>query len=245
MKVLWMSKRKVGIVSTLGLVFALLVAAPLHPEWLVEGLARYSPEVLYFVETARPLVALTIDDGPDPVATPRILDVLKRHGARATFFVITDRVAGNEALLRRILEEGHELGNHLTRDEPSIRLPDEEFERQLLTAHEILSAYSEVRWFRPGSGWFDNAMLRTLEGHAYSCALGSVYPFDAEVPSTWFATRYVLSNVEPGSIIVVHDVGARGLRTAAVLESVLPELETRGLQVVTLSTLARSGERGR
>ena len=86
-------------------------------------------------------------------------------------------------------------------------------------------------------------MLRTLEGHAYSCALGSVYPLDAEVPSAWFATRYVLSNVEPGSIIVLHDVGARGLRTAAVLASILPELETRGLQVVTLSTLARSGER--
>ena len=67
MKVLWMSKRKVGAASTLGLVFALLVAVPLHPAWLIEGLARHSPEVLYFVETARPLVALTIDDGPDPV----------------------------------------------------------------------------------------------------------------------------------------------------------------------------------
>ncbi len=232
------------VASAVTLVVAVLVALSLHPRWLIELLARRSPEVLYFVKTRRPVVALTIDDGPDSTTTPGILDALKKHGARATFFIITDRVAGNEALLQRMLDEGHELGNHLTRDEPSIRLPPPVFEGQLRAAHDILSAYSEICWFRPGSGWFDDAMLATLRRHGYSCALGSVYPFDTAIPSSWFAVRYILLNVEPGSVIVLHDVGPRGLRTAATLDGILPQLEAKGFEVVTLSMLTQSGQRG-
>ena len=69
-------------------------------------------------------------------------------------------------------------------------------------------------------------------------ALGSVYPFDAQIPSTWFAERYILANAGPGAIIVLHDGGARGRRTAASLDGILPELAARGLEVTTLSDLA-------
>ena len=231
--------------STFAVAAVLLVAVPLNPSWIVGGLARLSPEVTYFVVTDRPAVALTIDDGPDPVATPRILDVLKRHGARATFFVISDRVAGNEVLMQRILDEGHEVANHLTRDEPSILLPATEFEEELRTAHETLADYQESRWFRPGSGWYDDAMLATVGRHGYSTVLGSVYPFDAQISSTTFAGHHILANVHPGAIIVLHDVGERGLRTAAALDAILPELEARGLQVTTLSDLAGNSTRGR
>ncbi len=215
------------------------MAVLLHPRWIVQRLAERSPDVLYFVETDRPVVALTIDDGPDPATTPRILDVLKQHHARATFFIITDRVAGNEALLARIVAEGHELGNHLTRDEASIQLPPQEFERKLLMAHAILSRYAQPRWFRPGSGRFNDAMLGTLRRHGYACALGSVYPFDAAIPSSGFASRYILWTADPGAIIVLHDVGSRGRRTAATLQAILPELRVKGFEVVTLSMLAR------
>lgn len=228
---------KLAAGSTLVLVALVFGAAKLSPRWVVGGLSRVSPEVLYFVETDRPRVALTIDDGPDPTATPQILDVLKRHGARATFFLITDRVPGNEAVLRRILDEGHEIGNHLTREVPSIRLPAERFERELIAAHEVLSRYAAQRWFRPGSGFYSPEMLKTAERHGYTTVLGSVYPLDAQIPSAWFAERHILAKVRPGSIIVLHDVGDRGLRTAATLGAVLPELEARGLEVTTVSEL--------
>ena len=58
------------------------------------------------------------------------------------------------------------------------------------------------------------------------------------MPSAWFAERYILANVRPGAIIVLHDVGARGRRTAAALDNILPELAVRGLEVTTLSELA-------
>ena len=58
------------------------------------------------------------------------------------------------------------------------------------------------------------------------------------IPSAWFAERYILANAGPGAIIVLHDVGARGRRTAAALDAILPELMARGLEVTTLSDLA-------
>jgi len=182
-------------------------------------------------------VALTIDDGPDPVTTAKILDVLRQHDARATFFLIGERVPGNEEIVARIVEEGHELGNHLMRDEPSFLLGPAEFERQLTATHAMLSTYGEVRWFRPGSGSYDRAMLSTLERHGYTCVLGSVYPFDAHVGSVGFAARHIPLNAGPGSIVLLHDRGPRGERTAEVLARVLPELNRRGLRVVGLSEL--------
>jgi len=231
-----MSSQKI---LTIGLVvFALMsVLAVFQPDWIVATLAKRSPEVIYFVETQKPVVALTIDDGPDPVATPKILDVLRQHNAHATFFLITSRIPGNEDIVVRTVEENHELANHLTADEPSIRLSPSDFEHQLLESHDVLSRFSDVRWFRPGSGWYNAAMLSILQEHDYRCVLGSVYPFDPQIASPWFAVRYILWNVRPGSIIVLHDYGARGERTVSVLATILPELNRRGFHVVTLSDL--------
>ncbi len=216
---------------------ALLLGGLLRPGWIIRWMAARSPGVLYFVESERPAVALTIDDAPDPVATPRILDVLARHGARATFFVITDYVAGNEALLRRMVAEGHELANHLTRDEASARLLAAAFEEELARAHDVLSPYGPIQWFRPGGGRLAEWMPAAVERAGYRSALGSVYPFDAAIPWSGFAARYILWNATPGAVIVLHDRGLRGPRTAATLERVLPALRARGLAVVTLSEL--------
>ena len=201
------------------------------------------PQVLYTVDTDRPAVALTIDDGPDGETTPRILDTLARHHATATFFVIADRIRGNEALMRRIVSEGHEIGNHMTRDEPSIKLPTAEFEAELLSAHRTLSAYVAPRWFRPGSGWFNEPMLTVLKKHGYRCALGTVYPLDAHHSSSWLAQKLILAMARPGRIIILHDGGRRGKRTIRTLEAVLPGLQQRGFRIRTLSGIKKTANR--
>ena len=210
-------------------------AAPL--DGVLRRLAQRDPEVLYYVPTEAPAVALTIDDGPDPESTPRILEVLARHDARATFFVITSRIPGNEDLLARMLEAGHELANHATVDAPSVDLSQQDFERDLAKAHRALSRFTEPRWFRPGSGWVDDEILEVLTAHGYRLALGSVYPFDPQIRSSWLASRYILWRTRPGSIIILHDHGDRGRRTAATLDAVLPRLARRNLSVLTLSEL--------
>jgi peptidoglycan-N-acetylglucosamine deacetylase len=212
------------------------------PAWLIDRLATWYPGCLYRVSTQAPLVALTIDDGPDPGTTPLILAELGRQGARATFFLIAERVNGQEGLVRRLVAEGHELGNHFMRDRPSIRLSPHAFETDLLQADQVLAGYGPVKWARPGSGWYSRGMLDVMRRHGYGCALGSVYPFDATVPSTALAARFVLRHARPGAVIVLHDGGARGERTARTLRAVLPELRRRGYRVVSLSELVADAE---
>ena len=80
-------------------------------------------------------------------------------------------------------------------------------------------------------------MIRVMQRHGYRCALGSVYPFDATIPSISWTTRYILRSARPGAIVILHDAGTRGRRTARVLAEVLPELRRRGYRVVSLSEL--------
>ena len=220
-----------------GIVLIFFVLLWLQPEWLLTRLRRRSPEVLYSVETEEPVVALTIDDGPDANSSPMILDILEEYQARATFFLITERIPGNEIVVQRMIAEGHELGNHLTEDEPSINLSPKEFELELLEADEALSQFMDVQWMRPGSGWYNEDMLNTMKKHGYQSALGSVYPYDPQLGFAWFSANYVLWKVKPGAVIVLHDYDTRGQRTAKALEIILPELEQRGYHVVTLSEL--------
>lgn len=231
-----MTVLQIGVI-TVSILILFGVILWLQPEWLIARLRRKSPDVLYSIETKERIVALTIDDGPDPVDSPKILEILNGHKASATFFVITDHIPGNEDIVRRMVAEGHELGNHLTKDERSINLSEQAFERELIQADEVLSEYMDIRWMRPGSGFYNNAMLDTIKDQGYQCALGSVYPYDPVIGMHWFSAYYVLWKIKPGAVIILHDNGKRGHRTAKALEIILPALNRRGYQVVTLSEL--------
>ena len=213
------------------------VALWMAPRWLVPRLALRFPGCLYAVETTARAVALTIDDGPDPSTTPDLLRELRDHGAHATFFLISGNVGNADSTVAAMITAGHEIGNHLTRDQSSINLAPAVFDSALVSAGRILSRFGPVRWARPGGGRYNRRMVATMERRGYQCALGSVYPYDAEIPSSRFSSAFVLSHVRPGAIIVLHDGGARGRRTAAALHRVLPELRRRGLRVLTLSEL--------
>jgi peptidoglycan-N-acetylglucosamine deacetylase len=207
------------------------------PRWLIESLARRHPGCLYHVRTTEPVVALTIDDGPEARSTPLILAELRRHGARATFFLISGRLGGQEQVMRTLVADGHEVGNHFSQDRASIRLSPAAFEADLLLADRELARWGRIIWARPGSGWYSQAMIGVMRRHGYRCALGSVYPLDATIPSVSWSASYILSNSRPGAIIILHEGGDRGLRTARILARVLPELRRRGYRVVPLSEL--------
>jgi peptidoglycan/xylan/chitin deacetylase (PgdA/CDA1 family) len=207
------------------------------PDWLVDTLARWYPGCIYRVPVGSRLLALTFDDGPDPTSTPLILAELRRHGARATFFLITERLRNQDPLVRTMVAEGHELGNHFTQDRPSIGLGPQDFEDDLLRAHRDLAPFGQPIWARPASGWYSQTMVKTMRRHGYRCALGSLYPLDTAIPLVTWAATYVLRNARPGAIVVLHDGGPRGRRTAEVLARVLPELRRRGYRFVTLSEL--------
>ena len=227
------------------IVGALILLFAFGPGALIRLAARAIPGCRYEFAPARDssgrhLIALTIDDSPDAATTPGILDTLRAHGSRATFFVITgqlDGVAKPDSLLARLRGEGHEIGNHFTRDRPSIGLDSAAFARDLAAADSLLRPYGPLRWARPGSGWYSRSMVRAMHRAGYECALGSVYPLDAGLGWPWLSERYILAHAHPGAIIILHDRGVRGARTATVLGRVLPKLRARGYAIVTLSTL--------
>jgi len=225
------------IASLVGLSFGL--ALFFQPRWLLSIAELIIPGVIYFVETSEPVVALTIDDGPDSITTPKVLDILSQHQASATFFLISSKLEGNECLVSELVRQGHELGNHLTQDEPSIQLSPTEFETALLEAHQALSSFVELHWLRPASGWYSARMLKIAHAHGYRVALGDVFPYDTNIPSSQFAAKHILCNVRPGSIIILHDGGIRGEIIVSTLAKTLPELHRRGFRVVTLSELLR------
>lgn len=215
-----------------------------QPRWLLQSFVAFKPGAAFFAETEQPLIALTLDDGPYPETTEEILDVLAEYDAQATFFVIGDRIPAHTTALQRIAAEGHELGNHLRRDEASIRLSTAEFETALIETEEAIaqaldvSGSSKLQWMRPGMGWYSAEMIAIAQRHGYRTALGDIFPYDTHIASTGFAAQQILWNAQPGSIIVLHDgTAARGQRTAATLRQVLPELKQKGYRVVSLSQL--------
>jgi peptidoglycan/xylan/chitin deacetylase (PgdA/CDA1 family) len=210
------------------------------PRWLHRAAQVPLPAVLTHVETDSLAVALTIDDAPSPEVTPAFLDVLRRHGARATFFVIGSYAERHPELVAAIRAEGHELANHLYLDEPSIRLGDQEFLAKLRRAEAAIGLEGPVKWFRPGSGWIDEGMVELLHREGYRACLASVYPLDLIAPR-WLTEWQFTANVQPGAILVLHDGGPGRAQNIAILDAVLGQLTERGVRVVTVSELVAMG----
>lgn len=222
-----------------GIVFGLVAlgsAITVVPTAVMEWERERTPEVLFYVATGRPVVALTIDDGPSS-ATRAIRDVLAANDAHATFFVIGEHVRERPDVVRSLLADGHELGHHMMVDEPSIDLPPDLFRARFSQMDSLLDQFGGSTLFRPASGWYDDRMLEEASRLGYRTVLGSVYAFDAQVPVPTLSGWYMRQLVRPGSILILHDGPERGPRTVEVLRTLLPELRARGYEVVTVSDL--------
>lgn len=200
-------------------------------------LGRIEDRVTFFAPTQERLVALTIDDGPVSGSSEKILDVLRERNAHATFFLIGGRVGGHESIVKRMVEEGHELGNHTWDARASIQVPIEELEQGMRRTHRLLETYGPIRWFRPGSGFYNDAILERAASFGYRTVLGDVFPYDTTIQDSSFHVRFILDQVRPGSIIVLHDAAGRGERTAVTLRRVVPILQEQGYRLVTLTEL--------
>jgi len=193
--------------------------------------------VLCAVLTRAPRFALTIDDGPGPSTTPALLDVLARRGARATFFVLGERAAQHPDLAARIVREGHELGNHTWRDEPSWRLPEQAFRQALRRSARTLDVHAPVRWFRPGSGWPTARHVAIAEEEGLRTVLGSAVAISGAGAGTSGTARRLDAVVRRGAVVVLHEGPGREA-VAATADAFLGRTSRRGLAAVTLSELA-------
>lgn len=210
---------------------------------LSDALSWLLPGVLCYVDTDRPVFALTFDDGPDPATTPSLLDVLAEHRARATFFLIGERLPGNETLVDRIVAEGHEIANHLMRDEPAIRLSDRDYRDALSRTQDLLGRHGGSRWFRPGSGWVTPRMLRSAGDLGLGCVLGTVVARHDGGPGDRRIAGRLLRRTRRGSVVVLHESAPERTGVLASTREVLHGLALRGLGSVTVSDLVEQASR--
>jgi peptidoglycan/xylan/chitin deacetylase (PgdA/CDA1 family) len=214
-------------------------------EPLVRAVTRLIPaDVLWFVDTGSPVFALTFDDGPDPHTTPGLLAALAAHRARATFFLVGERVQAHPELAAAIVAGGHEIGNHMMRDEVSARQSATAFRDDLARTGELLAPYGPVRWFRPGSGWFTPRMLRTAAGQGLHAVLGTLVAGHRGGPGDARIGPRLLAGIRPGSIVVLHEGSAKRAGVAATTDELLGALARKGLSAVTVSELAGLRIRG-
>ncbi|MEW6032254.1 MAG: polysaccharide deacetylase family protein [Bacillota bacterium] len=194
------------------------------------------------VETSARLVALTFDDGPDETWTPHKLHSLGEFGATATFFVVGHVVDRLPLVTRGIVTAGSEVANHSYSHAWLTRLGHagvvSELER---TGAAILRATGvRTTLFRPPYGDYDSTVLGAAAAAGYRWnVLWDVDPSDYRRPSALAIASHVLSRVQPGSIVVLHD----GIpETASALPGILGELRTRGYRCVTVSELLRASQ---
>ncbi len=183
-------------------------------------------------------MALTFDDGPGRL-TARVLDVLAAAGgARATFNVLGERVEGREALLRRTLDEGHELGNHAYHHERLEGRPIEAYRQVRRTSSALATATGATpRVFRAPYGSVSAGVVRAARLAGLATLGWDVDPRDYEEPPAAIILERVAQATRPGSIVLLHDDRRALEATAVALEGILEALGERGLRFVTASEL--------
>ncbi len=192
-------------------------------------------------------VALTFDDGPDPTWTPLILDTLESRDATATFFVIGENAELHPELLRRMVREGHEIGNH-TFTHPNLALVGPRLTRYELSATErLIEAVTNRRTalFRPP--YFGDAEPTTadeLGPIAVAQSLGYVTVGLRDDPGDWLQPGVdtiigeSLAQLGRGNVILLHDGGGNRAQTVAALGPLIDSLRARGYQLTTVTALA-------
>ncbi|RKN24319.1 glycosyltransferase [Micromonospora musae] len=189
-------------------------------------------------------IALTFDDGPDPRWTPQVLDVLRRHHAHATFFVVGARVNEHPELVRRILAEGHEIGSHTFTHADLAAAPAWRRELELsLTRKAIASATGQqVTLLRPPFSSVPSALtgadydaLRTAAGSGHVAVLADLDTRDWQRPGAAQIVEAATPAGGRGAVVLMHDGGGDRDQTVAALDRLLPELTRQGYRFTTVS----------
>jgi peptidoglycan/xylan/chitin deacetylase (PgdA/CDA1 family) len=213
-----------------------LLHAPQFSSW-IRG------HLLCRVEEVPDALALTFDDGPSRTYTPRVLDVLARHGAHATFFTLAGNASRCPETIRRMIAEGHDVGLHGDVHWPLPLLTPGLIRRELERGAAAVARATPVRsrFYRPPFGFMMPMQARYVAELGYISVLGDVYPEDTQRPGTAKIVERTLPRLSPGSIVILHDGSPLGepdrSQTVEALEQILEYMKSRGLRGVSVSEL--------
>ena len=187
-------------------------------------------------------IALTFDDGPHPKNTPRLLDMLRQRNIKATFYVIGNSVNLYPEIARRIVAEGHEIGNH-TYNHPNLtKLSNASVRKELDTTRDAIIRATGVRprTMRPPYGALRTNQRQMIHSeYGYPTILWDVDPLDWKRPGTAVVKSRILSGTRSGSIVLAHDLHST---TVDAMPTTLDALLAKGFRFVTVSQLLQMKE---
>ncbi len=226
----------------------------------VENLALIFPDAIFYKPTKTPVVALTIDDVPipgesAPCSTRWIMDAIADHNqsvsnleetVQATFFVIGSHLNRDYDLLPDIVAQGHEIANHGFVDTWPAFQSRSQFFGHFQNTHQRLQEHvpdQPIIWYRPGRALYNPGMLEVVKqspGYEPYFALASMLPLDTmtRTAAPKFTAQYVAQHLFPGAILLLHGGSVqRSKNTAAALRLILPQVQSQGYRITTLSNL--------
>jgi peptidoglycan/xylan/chitin deacetylase (PgdA/CDA1 family) len=189
------------------------------------------------------LVALTFDDGPSAADTPRVLDTLASHGARATFFTLAQNVDRRPELVRRMVAEGHEVAVHGELHLPIPLLPRWLVRREIERSAAAVKRAANItaRHYRPPFGLILPSQARFIREMGYETVMWDVYPDDPYQPPVDRIVERVMRKLTAGSILILHDgspIGAPSrAHTVGALGIILRQMGDRGLRGTSVDGL--------
>ncbi len=182
-------------------------------------------------------IALTFDDGPTRAHTPRLLDMLRRRNVKATFYVLGERAANNPDIIRRMVNEGHEIGNHTWTHRNLKTLSDEQVRWEFDKTREAIVRASGVqpRTMRPPYGsMYPKQREWVFHEYGYPTVMWDVDPLDWKKPGSGVVAQRLISGARNGSILLVHDL--YGSSVDAIPQTI-DTLLRQGYHFVTVSQL--------
>lgn len=189
------------------------------------------------VPTSHKVVALTFDDGPDPATTGPLLNVLAARQARATFFILGTSAEKYPELLASIAAAGQEVASHSYSHRFPNKLSEEELAKELAMSEQILTTVApKPALFRPPGGGYNDRLVHDLRQRGYTTILWSVDPRDWERRSAKQVFDTVVSRIEPGAIILLHE-GECAAATPAAVGMIIDRLRQDGYEFLTVSEL--------
>ncbi len=187
--------------------------------------------------TSLPYIAMTFDDGPHPENTPRLLDMLRVRNIKATFYVIGRSVDMYPHIVRRMVAEGHEIGNHTWTHRNLTTLSNASIRTEMDRTRDVIISACGVtpRTMRPPYGALRESQRAWIfQEYGYPTIMWSVDPKDWQRPGVSVVASRILDNTHNGSIVLAHDLHKT---TVDAMPETLDGLLQRGFQFVTVSQL--------
>jgi len=187
-------------------------------------------------DTTKKQIAITFDDGPHPEFTPKLLDLLDKYNIKATFFLVGEMAEKNPELVRAEVAAGHSIGNHTFHHVNLKKIPESDVATEIKACGEVLENITgkPPHLFRPPGGDYDKSVALVSEALGYKMILWTDDPGDYLNPGDKVIERKILSRIDNGGIILVHD----GIQqTLDVLPRIIEHLKNEGYEFVTIDQM--------